>query len=59
MFSFTNLAADSAHLLIFLKCLTKAQQEQKLKSSSKNKFVSDSKKFRNLEKKLLEEERES
>ena len=54
----TNLAADSAHFIDFSKVLNESTAGSKAQKFLKNKFVSDSKKFRNLEKKLLEEERE-
>ena len=54
----TNLAADSAHFIDFSKVLNESTAGAKAQKFLKNKFVSDSKKFRNLEKKLLEEERE-
>ena len=54
----TNLAADTAHFIDFSKVLNESTAGAKAQKFLKNKFVSDSKKYRNLEKKLLEEERE-
>ena len=54
----TNLAADTAHFIDFSKVLNESTAGAKAQKFLKNKFISDSKKFRNLEKKLLEEERE-
>ena len=49
-FLFTNLAADTAHFIDFSKVLNESTAGAKAQKFLKNKFVSDSKKFRNLEK---------
>tara|TARA_A100001011_G_C14310031_1_gene845074 strand:+ start:1198 stop:1659 length:462 start_codon:yes stop_codon:yes gene_type:complete len=50
--------SDSPHFIDFAKVLNQSTAGAKAQKFLKDKFVSDSKKFRNLEKKLLEEERE-